>query len=79
MEEGGAGGSKLMSDAGKGIIKWQNEWYGLWDTGRRQDIHPFIYPFNQSTSSEVQLGVGHGRDAGAAPGNKAISLHKADR
>lgn len=44
-----------MSLAGKGVIKWQNEWYGLWDLGRSQDIHPSIHSFIQHICPVIQL------------------------
>lgn len=35
-------GHKLTRLAGKGVIKGQSEWCGLWDFGRGQDNHPFF-------------------------------------
>lgn len=76
-EEGGTEGSKLMRLAGKGLIKWQKEWYGLWDLGRREDTPPSIHSFSTSILRPTlcQARAGHW----GCTGDKITSSQKRSR
>lgn len=78
-EEAGTEGSTLMCLTGKGVSKCQNAWWGLWDSGRKQDIHAFICSSIQHVFSEVQLCAGAQAACWRCPGDKTISSCKMNR
>lgn len=49
-----------MSLAGKGVIKWQNEWCGVWDLGRGRAVQPSVIDSFSTSFWRPSYGPGTG-------------------